>query len=144
MAGAGFGLFLNRLSTEIAIALDFLASDSLFTVKANFCRYQSTTWAPFGFGASPSEFVGCDESCAGTSTSFTFPTPTPSISRLVLESGRPTPRHVATSITLPWVIFPITIFWPSGKSMTRGESDNGSGSFETLGADSEFFLLANF
>ena len=49
----------------------------------------------------------------------------PNIIRFVRESGLPTPRHVATSITVPSLIFPITSFWPSGKSITRAESEIG-------------------
>lgn len=68
----------------------------------------------------------------------------PNIRRLVRESGLPTPRHVATSITLPAVIFPTTIFCPSGRSITKGESVAGNGSAVTLGVLSWLSLLANF
>ena len=72
-----------------------------------------------------------------------FPGLIPSIKRLVLESGRPVPRQVATSITLPSAILPITNFWPSGKSITNGESEIGSGSCETFaGCGVVSFFLA--
>lgn len=82
--------------------------------------------------------------CSPSDSSLTLPLPIPSISRLVRLSGRPTPRQVATSITLPCVIFPTTIFCPSGRSMTSGESEIGSGSFETLGELFSLSWLANF
>jgi hypothetical protein len=61
--------------------------------------------------------------------------------RLVRESGRPVPRHVATSMTDPGLSLPRTIFWPSGKSITIGLSDVGIGIEETFASfDSSFFF----
>ena len=68
----------------------------------------------------------------------------PSIKRLVRESGRPVPRQVATSITDPGLIFPTTNFWPSGKSITRGESEIGIGISEMTGLATSFlFAIVN-
>ena len=66
----------------------------------------------------------------------------PNINRFVRESGRPVPRHVATSITEPCDILPITSFWPSGKSITNGVSEIGKGRLVTTGAMGAVFFLA--
>ena len=66
---------------------------------------------------------------------------TPSMKRLVRESGRPVPRHVATSMTEPGLSLPSTIFCPSGRSITMGLSDAGIGIFEITGSlDACFFF----
>ena len=93
--------------------------------------------------ATPAVEARADSSCTRPASSSISALDIPNIMRFVRESGRPTPRHVATSMTVPCPIFPMTSFWPSGKSITKAESDIGRGTRETIGLSGRLlFLLA--
>jgi hypothetical protein len=88
----------------------------VLTLDRRYCRTRAAT-------------VGVVSSLGGISLEVAEVEPplTPNISRLVRESGRPVPRHVATSITVPSSILPRTNFCPSGKSITSAFSEGGTG-----------------